>query len=116
MTARHWEGIVGFWHSGLSITALLEKKAAAFIEPGFNWFYGVGGHAAFYGDDFDGHGPAWYEYPHDKDDGDLGLGIDGIVTLEYKIQNVPIAFSPGLKTYIEITTDGGFFFSPDPGF
>jgi hypothetical protein len=109
------EGIIGFWQSGLSVTALWEKKSQTFNEPGFNWFYGLGGHVAFYGDDFDGDGASWYDHPHNKDDGDLGLGIDGIVALEYKIPNVPIAFSLDLKPYIEITTEGGFFFSPDPG-
>ena len=110
------EGIVGFWHDGVSLTGLWEKNQPAFNEPGFNWFYGVGGHVAFYGDDFDGrYGASWYTHPHHIDDGDFGIGIDGVVGLEYKIPNAPIAFDIGLKPYIEIVSEGGIIFSPDPG-
>jgi hypothetical protein len=109
------EGIVGFWHDGFSATLLWERNENAFGEPGFNWYYGLGGHLAVYGDEFDGHkGPSWYNHPHDYDDSALGLGIDGIVGLEYKIPKAPIAISIDLKPYIEIV-DGGAFFSPDPG-
>lgn len=110
------EGIIGFWHDGLSLTALWEKNQMAFNEPGLNWVYGVGGHIAVYGNDFDGHsGPSWYNHPHDVDDGDLGLGIDGTVGLEYKIPQAPIAFGIDFKPYLEIITDGGVLFSIDPG-
>lgn len=109
------EGMFGFWHNGFSVTGLYEKKARAFDVNGLNWFYGAGGHVAFYGDDFNGRGYSWYENPHNNDNGDLGLGIDGMVNLEYKIAEIPLAFSLGFKPYIEFTTEGGFFFSPDPG-
>jgi hypothetical protein len=109
------EGIVGFWDDGVSLTGLWEKNQMAFDEPGLKWYYGVGGHIAFYGDDFDGHGASWYDNPHDIDDGDFGIGIDGVVGLEYKIPGAPIAFDIGLKPYIEIVSEGGAIFSPDPG-
>ena len=110
------EGIVGFWSHGVSLTGLWEKQQNAFDEPGFNWFYGFGGHLAFYGDKFDGRGgAAWYNHPHDIDDGDFGIGIDGIVGLEYKIPDVPLAIDISLKPYMEIVSEGGVFFSPDPG-
>ncbi|TDO03210.1 hypothetical protein [Sunxiuqinia elliptica] len=109
------EGLIGFWHDGFSVTALWEKNQMAFNEPGLNWVYGVGGHIAVYGNDFDGRGSGWYDHPHDYDDGDLGLGIDGIVGLEYKIPNAPIAFGIDLKPYLEIVTEGGVLFSIDPG-
>ena len=110
------EGIIGFWHDGFSVTGLWEKNRMAFNEPGLNWVYGVGGHIAIYGDDFDGHsGPAWYDHPHDLDDGGLGLGIDGIVGLEYKIPEAPIAFGINFKPFLEVVTEGGVLFSIDPG-
>lgn len=110
------EGIVGFWHDGLSVTGLWEHNQMAFNAPGLNWVYGVGGHVAFYGDHFDAHsGPSWYGHPNDVGDGALGLGIDGTVGLEYKIPEVPIAFGINFKPYLEIITDGGVVFSPDPG-
>ena len=110
------EGIVGFWHDGFSVTGLWEKNKMAFNEPGFNWYYGFGGHLAVYGDNFDGKaGPSWYHHPHEFDGSDLGLGVDGIVGLEYKIPEVPIAVSLDLKPYLEVLTNGGAFFSVDPG-
>lgn len=110
------EGIIGFWNDGLSITGLWEKNVMAFDEPGLNWIYGVGGHVAFYGDEFDRRsGPSWYKHPRDPDDGDFGFGIDGIIGLEYKIPDVPIAIGIDLKPYLEIITDGGAVFSIDPG-
>ena len=110
------EGIVGFWHDGLSLTALWEQNRMAFNEPGFNWYYGVGGHFAVYGDNFDRHsGPSWYYHPYVADKSAFGLGVDGIVGLEYKIPKAPIALSLDLKPYLEVVSDGGVFFSPDPG-
>ena len=110
------EGIIGFWHDGLSVTALWEKTTTAFDVPNLNWYYGLGGHVSVYGEDFDGKGgPSWYRHPHDIDDGDLGLGIDGIVGLEYKIPEIPFAFSLDFKPFIEVVTDGGFVFFLDPG-
>lgn len=110
------EGIIGFWDDGFSATLLWERNQNAFNEPGFNWYYGLGGHLAVYGNDFDGRkGPSWYRHRYHYDDGGFGLGVDGIVGLEYKIPNAPIAVSIDLKPYLEIATDGGAFFSPDPG-
>ena len=110
------EGIVGFWHDGFSVTGLWEKNAMAFNETGLNWYYGVGGHLAVYGDSFDGNsGPSWYDHPHHIDDGAVGFGVDGIVGLEYKIRNVPIAISFDFKPYLEVVSDGGVLFSMDPG-
>lgn len=110
------EGILGFWHHGISVTGLWEKQQNAFNEPGFTLFYGFGGHVAFYDDDFDGRGGvAWYNHPHHIDNGDFGIGIDGIVGLEYKIPNVPLAIDISLKPYMEIVSEGGVIFSPDPG-
>lgn len=110
------EGIVGFWNDGLSLTVLWEKQRTAFNEPGFNWFYGLGGHVSFYGHDFDDKtGPYWYDHPYHENDDAIGLGVDGVVGLEYKIPNVPIAFDINFKPYVEVVTGGGVLFSPDPG-
>ena len=110
------EGIIGFWDDGFSATLLWERNQNAFNEPGFNWYYGLGGHMAFYGDDFDRKkGPSWYKHPRHGNDKAFGLGVDGIVGLEYKIPNAPIAVSVDLKPYLEIVNHGGVYFSPDPG-
>lgn len=117
-TARSaFEGIIGFWNDGLSLTGLWERHVQAFDVEGMHWYYGGGGHIAFYDADYRGErGPAWWDDDRDDwNDGDLGLGIDGIVGLEYKIPPIPFAISIDLKPFLEVNTDGGTFLSLDPG-
>ncbi len=112
-----FEGIHGFWNDGLSITGLYERHPAMRKLPGMHWYYGVGRHVAFYDNSYRGHGgPAWFDEDRDDfDDGAIGIGIDGIVGLEYKIPPIPIAISMDLKPFLEINTAGGTFLSIDPG-
>ncbi len=110
------EGIIGFWNDGLSVTALWETRKIAFDEPHLYWYYGIGGHVSVYGEEFKGNGGAsWYRHPHKKDQGDLGVGIDGIVGFEYKIPPIPFVISVDLKPNFEAISGGGLFFWIDPG-
>jgi hypothetical protein len=119
LTVKHFngsgsaiEGIVGIWDDAFSITGLYEKYAYA-GATGLNWYYGGGVHVAvendYYNDD------DRYYYRDNYRDGGVGLGIDGIVGIEYKITPIPFAVSFDLKPFIEINTNGGTFFSLDPG-
>lgn len=111
------EGIVGIWNNGLSITALWERTAMAFNQPAFRWYYGIGAHISMYSEEFNGKGGiSLYRHPHRSDTGDLGLGVDAIVGLEYKVPEIPIAFSLDAKPYVELITDDKFIFFLDPGF
>lgn len=105
------EGIVGFWPHSFSATLLFEKYANAFDEPGLYWYYGAGGHIASHN--------RWktYEQPnrYSGRDGDFGIGVDVVVGMEYKIQQVPIAISLDVKPFLEVTTSGSAFFALDPG-
>lgn len=105
------EGILGFWPDALSATVLFEKYTNAFDVPGLNWYYGGGGHLAIESDFVDHPNEGRYE----RADGDLGIGIDGIFGIEYKIDQTPIAISLDLKPFLEISTDGGAFVAADPG-
>lgn len=110
------EGIVGAWRFGISTTALFEKYTPAFNTTGLNWYYGAGGHFAFQNSYYDRY--YYYKgvyYPNYYENGGFGLGIDGILGLEYKIQSAPIAFSFDLKPFIEMNTHGGMWGSLDPG-
>ncbi len=110
--SRAIEGIVGIWGHGFSGTVLLEKYAPAFNARGLNWYYGFGGHLAF-----QNGGGYYYDYGRHKHyhGGALGLGVDGIVGLEYKIPKAPFALSLDLKPYIEVVTKGHMWMSLDPG-
>lgn len=107
------EGIIGVWYQGLSVTVVYEKYTPAFDAEGLNWYYGGGGHAAFdMNYTFHNHwGDRYYHYHA----GGVGLGVDGILGLEYKIPPVPIAISLDVKPFLEVNTLGGVWLSLDPG-
>ncbi|MEQ9422939.1 MAG: hypothetical protein RJQ09_00880 [Cyclobacteriaceae bacterium] len=108
-----YEGILGIFNNGFSITGLIERSAPAFDAPGLYWYYGAGAHVALY----DNHGRlhGFGRDINDRDSDDIGLGIDGIVGLEYKIpDNVPLSISMGLKPFLEIDSDGDWDLAPDP--
>jgi hypothetical protein len=109
-TSSALEGIVGIWSHAISITGLYEKYAGTGIE-GLQWYYGGGAHVAFQsGTYYDNH----YYRDHYRHDG-IGLGIDGIVGIEYKIKPIPFAISLDLKPFFEVNTGGGTFVALDPG-
>lgn len=107
-----FEGIVGGFPNGFSVTGLIEKSTRAFNEPGLNWYYGGGAHVAVYnGRGRDRFGREVYY----NDESDVGFGVNGIVGLEYRMpDNVPIAFSFDFKPFVEITTGGDVGFALDP--
>jgi hypothetical protein len=109
------EGILGVWHRGFSATLLYERYAPVLIGEGFSWYYGAGGHVAF---ETYRRGYGWYDYGqrrfYYRDDG-VGLGIDGVIGLEYKIPSAPVAFSLDMKPFLEFNTNGGAWVSLDPG-
>lgn len=70
------------WTSGFSAAGLYEWTMPV-INNDFNFYYGVGGHLGVYENAF-------------------AIGIDAIVGLEYKIPNVPLAFSIDYKPAINI--------------
>ncbi|OEK02910.1 hypothetical protein BFP97_15870 [Roseivirga sp. 4D4] len=117
ITYKHnssFEAILGFWGNGISITALKEKSKQAFDAVGLNWYYGFGGHVAFFNDndpsnDF-GRGNRTYL------SNEMAFGVDAIFGLEYHLPEIPFAISLGFKPFLEIDTDGRFYGAPDPGF
>ena len=106
------EAILGVWSGGFGLTVLYERYTPAFDEPGFSWYYGGGGHIAF----FDGYRRGWFDREHEyHDDVDMAFGVDGIVGLEYRIPPIPIAISLDLKPFLELDTDGNAGLWLDPG-
>ncbi|GAB4382636.1 MAG: hypothetical protein Kow0075_14530 [Salibacteraceae bacterium] len=105
------EAIVGFGPNYFGITGLYEIYVPAFNVSGLNWYYGGGGHAVV----FNSKKP-WFELPGNYYTANaVGLGVDGIVGLEYKIPPIPIAVSIDLKPLINVTTTGNIGWSIDPG-
>ena len=109
------EGIIGFFGNGFSLTGLIERHPQAFDVRGLHWYYGAGAHIAFYRDPND-FNSGFNRDIKDRDNDDIGIGIDGIVGLEYKFPDgVPLAVSMGLKPFIEVDTEGDVGALIDPG-
>ena len=103
------ELLAGFWSKWLSLTGLYETKVPAFQINGMNWYYGAGGHVAF-------ETNTYYKGGRNFTRGnDFALGIDGIVGLEYKINQIPFAISIDVKPFMEIYQSGDLYFAIDPG-
>jgi hypothetical protein len=103
------EGIVGFWPNAMSVTLLYEFHAEAFNTAGFYWYYGAGGHVAFEANERYNDGRRF-------DRGDrFGVGIDGILGLEYKILPIPFALSLDVKPFVEFNNNGNIYSRLDPG-
>jgi hypothetical protein len=111
------EGVLGFRHYGGSVTVLYEKYTPAFVAKGLNWYYGLGGHAGIYNHHhlvyYKDPRKGWYKYYYYENT--FTLGIDGILGLEYKIPNTPIAASLDIKPFLEFGNRGGIFTHLDPG-
>ena len=109
-----FEGILGGFANGFSVTGLIEKNLPAFNEKGLSWYYGAGGHLAAY----NGRSMYYNRFGREVDyreRNDIGLGVNGIVGLEYRLpDNVPIAFSVDIKPFIEFSTDGNIGVAMDP--
>ena len=113
LTVKHFiksdaaiEGILStsFKYRGTVITVLYEKHAQAFKANGLQWYYGLGGHVGFY------NGYEYYDRGHKHyNDNVVGVGIDGILGLEYYIRDIPFTIGADVKPYFNIPRGGGFW-------
>ncbi|MCU0418262.1 MAG: hypothetical protein MUC38_01290 [Cyclobacteriaceae bacterium] len=109
-----FEGIVGGFANGMSLTGLVQKTLPAFDTPGLSWYYGGGAHLAFYNDE------RLYYNRFGRELGDrrntaAGVGINGILGLEYRLSdNLPLSFSMDVKPFVEFGPEGYAGFALDP--
>ncbi|EMR04359.1 hypothetical protein [Cesiribacter andamanensis] len=97
------EGIVhSRWHA-FKVTGLWERHTPAFREPGLKFYYGAGAHL----------GATSGRYYNDSyyNRGRLILGIDGILGLEYTVQDasVPLSASLDWKPAFDLAPFAGFW-------
>jgi hypothetical protein len=95
--------LMTFNNNGLQVTGLKIVYEDSFhgISPNLFFGWGYGGHAGFiYSDHVRSMGEDYYF--HDERFCPL-LGIDGWLTAEYRIRDIPIIVSLNLKPYVEIT-------------
>lgn len=93
-TANALEAIVAApWDSGFALTALYERYIPV-IGKGFHFYYGAGAHVG-----------SWKYKSKNK----FSLGIDGIIGLEYKLKDVPLAFSLDYKPVFNVVEKTKFY-------
>ena len=76
---------------GFNIYALYERTIPV-IGEGFEFYYGAGANLG-----------SW-----DYDDGEFTFGVNGIIGLEYKIRELPLAFSLDYKPNLNVIGKTGF--------
>ena len=113
------EGIIGVWRNAVRLTVVYEKHVPFGGVAGLNWYYGGGGHVSIYSEDRIHHWhwdppEGWHRHDH-AHPGSFGIGVDGILGIEYKIPPIPFAVSLDLKPFIEFTSANYVFWSFDPG-
>lgn len=83
------EGVLSVpYNNGFNVLGLYERHIPI-ISEGFNFYYGAGAHLGAYNHDF-------------------MLGIDGVVGMEYKFNEVPLALSVDYKPAFNIFENTGF--------
>ena len=105
---RKTDAIEGILHSSwgaVKVTALYEKHLPAFDEPGLRFFFGGGAHFGF-------GGSRYYSRWHSDYVGGSRslLGVDGILGLEYTVQDreFPVNISLDWKPAIDFSHDAMF--------
>jgi hypothetical protein len=88
------------WNKGTRITALYEIHNDWNIIDGLQWYYGPGIHVGFY---------------NNKYNGGTGIGIDGVLGLDYKFANHPINISVDWQPAFEFGNTAGNGFSGNWG-
>ena len=108
------EALIGtrFGSRGFYAGLLIEQHATAFQSRGLRWYYGLGGHASSY------QGRYYYAYGYKKnqlryeeayDDRFWGVGIDGVLGLEYQLSELQFTIGADLKPFAELVRSDGYF-------
>ncbi len=112
------EGIIGtnFNRGGLGVTVLLEKHGPAFQSRGLQWYYGLGGHVSSYSaytyDEWyyvKHKGNRYYTRTSDVNSRFWGLGIDGVLGIEYLFTDLPFTLGLDAKPFAELAGRNAFF-------
>ena len=98
------EGILHSSWGALKVTGLYERHMPAFDEPGLMFYYGGGGHIGFTGD-------RYYGRRYDEPGSGALIGFDGIIGLEYTIQDreIPLNVSLDWKPVFNLAPFAGFW-------
>ena len=94
--------LIGFFYNrGARVTGLYEIHGDINGIEGMRWYLGPGAHVAFYSNKYGGN---------------TSIGIDGVIGLDYKINNAPINLSLDYQPSIQLTEHYGDRFTSWGGF
>ncbi|MGB8192716.1 MAG: hypothetical protein WCF67_12390 [Chitinophagaceae bacterium] len=103
---RALEGLGYFWNYGFRVTGLYEIHGDINGAPGLKWYVGPGAHIGFWNND-------WKKRYPGRNDG-VAVGVDGVLGLDYKINQAPINLSVDWQPSFNII--GYTYFSSWGGF
>ncbi len=106
-----FEGIIALWPYSMGVTGLYEVHKSTGTSH-LNWYYGGGAHI-----NWTTYRNYYYraERKYFVREPRTTFGLDGIVGLEYKIPQTPIALSLDLKPTFNFHNDGTAYAYLDPG-
>lgn len=97
------EIVAAVHHRGPFLAGMYQMHTNAFDVPGLKWYYGPGAHLGFY------QGRYQREWFDDPDRNYFVLGLNGVVGLEYKIDEIPISLGLDITPALNIAEHFGFW-------
>jgi len=88
----------GYWGHNFAITGFYEWQNPTGWTPNLDWFIGPGAHIGF-----------WNDYYTDEYSTGILLGVDGIVGLEYTLDDIPLNFALGVGPTLHLTSGPGWY-------
>lgn len=86
------EGLANFWN-GFRFTGLYEIHGDISDVEGLKWYVGPGAHIGWW------NGATWHDHYYNS--GQVSIGVDGVLGLDYKFNGAPIAVSLDVQPYLE---------------
>jgi hypothetical protein len=96
------EGILSSNGHGFLLTGLYQIHNSFLDEPKLNWFYGAGGHFGAWDKDHKHH----FLF---HNEGEVAIGVDGILGLEYALSNAPFCLALDWKPSFNIVSQPGLY-------
>lgn len=111
------EGILGFHPVGNSATILLEKNRCLIFKS-LQLYTGAGVHTRWNTQDgiYVGGPLSGTVIDATRPIANVGLGVDVIGGIEWKLPILPVAISADVKPMVELTPGGSVMYGLDPGF
>lgn len=87
----------GYWGHNFVLTGFYEWQFPTDWTPNLDWFVGPGAHLGF-----------WNDYYKDDYGTGILIGVDGIIGLEYTLDDIPLNLGIGVGPSFQLTTGPGW--------